>query len=292
MQVSFLIVTKNRPAALAFTLNKLKAQIDLSVHEVLVFIDGCKATEVLVNQYDWVQWEVAKKSISASPARNALYKKAKGEIFIGLDDDAHPITADFIAKVQVQFDSNKTLGVIAFQEIRGVYDADEMALSHFKDKDSYFTNDFIGCGFAIKKSVYRQTNGFPVWMTIYGEEPALALEVLDLGYTIYYQNDIAVNHRVDAKKRLGQGRNYFRFENQFRNSIRFYLVYYPKPFFKVIKLLVHNFKKYGIKDFQFFRLYNKVFFTSLLQIFSILSYRKPVKKETLQKRNQLKSMNY
>ena len=106
MQVSFLIVTKNRPAALAFTLNKLKAQIDLSVHEVLVFIDGCKATEELVSQHDWVQWEVAKKSISASPARNALYKKAKGDIFIGLDDDAHPITADFIAKVQAQFDSN------------------------------------------------------------------------------------------------------------------------------------------------------------------------------------------
>ena len=292
MQVSFLIVTKNRAAALAFTLNKLKAQIDLSVHEVLVFIDGCKATEALIEHYNWVQWTISEKSISASPARNALYKKATGAIFIGLDDDAHPLTADFITKVQAQFNSNETLGIIAFQEIRGVFDADETALSNFKEKDSYFTNDFIGCGFAIKKSVYHQTNGFPVWMTIYGEEPALALEVLDLGYAIYYENSIAVNHRVDAKKRMEQRRNYFRFEHQLRNSIRFYMVYYPNPFFKVIKLLVHNFKKYSVTDFHFFRLYSKVVFTFLMQIGSILSYRKPVKKETLQKRKQLKSMNY
>ena len=292
MQVSFLIVTKNRPAALAFTLNKLKAQIDLSVHEVLVFIDGCTATEALIEHYNWVQWTVSEKSISASPARNALYKKATGAIFIGLDDDAHPITTDFIAQVQAQFLTDATLGIIAFQEIRGIYDSDEEALFYFKVKDSYFTNDFIGCGFAIQQSVYQQTNGFPVWMTIYGEEPALALEVLDLGYTIYYQNDIAVNHRVDVKKRMEQRRNYFRFEHQLRNSIRFYLVYYPNPFLKVIKLLVHNFKKYGVTDFHFFRLYSKVVFTFLIQIVSILSYRKPVKKETLQKRKQLKSMNY
>lgn len=292
MQVSFLIVTKNRPEALAFTLHKLQRQIDLSVHEVLVFIDGCKATEAIVEQYNWVHWTISNKSISASPARNALYQKAKGAIFIGLDDDAHPITTDFITKVQSQFDSNETLGIIAFQEIRGLYDTDAEALSHFKEKDSYFTNDFIGCGFAVKKRVYNQTNGFPIWMTIYGEEPALALEVLDLGYAIYYENSIAVNHRVDVKKRMGQRRNYFRFEHQLRNSIRFYLVYYPNPFFKIIKLLGHNFKKYGLKDFHFFRLYVKVVFIFWVRLFSILRDRKPVKKETLEKRKQLKSMNY
>jgi len=292
MQVSFLIVTKERPEALAFTLDKLKLQIDLSIHEVLVFIDGCSATEAIVANYEWVQWFISKKSVSASPARNELYKNAKGIIFIGLDDDAHPLTIDLISKIQQQFREDQKLGVIAFQEIRGIFEDDTEALTYFKQKESYFTNDFVGCGFAIKKSVYDQTNGFPIWMTIYGEEPALAIEVLDLGYTIYYQNDIAVNHRVDAKMRLKQARNYFRFENQLRNSIRFYLVYYPNPYLKLVQLLFHNFNKYALTDFLFFKCFCKVVFLSIIQITTLLKHRKPVQVETIKKRNQLKRLNY
>ena len=103
MQISFLIVTKNRPEELAFTLDKLKSFIDASIHEVLVFIDGCPETEALVTCYDWVNWIVTNKSISASPARNALYKNAKGKIFIGLDDDAHPISDNFIVEIEKEF---------------------------------------------------------------------------------------------------------------------------------------------------------------------------------------------
>ena len=48
-------------------------------------------------------------------------------------------------------------------------------------------------------------------MDIYGEEPALAIEVLDLGYQILYQPNIKVNHRIDVEKRRLLGKNYFRF---------------------------------------------------------------------------------
>ena len=48
MKISILIVTKNRPDELEITLNKLFGLLDLSVHEVLVFIDGCNKTEILI----------------------------------------------------------------------------------------------------------------------------------------------------------------------------------------------------------------------------------------------------
>ncbi|MGB6269840.1 MAG: glycosyltransferase family 2 protein [Olleya sp.] len=292
MRISFLIVTKNRPEDLALTLNKLKSMLDLSIHEVLVFIDGCSKTEGITANFDWVHWTVSKQSISASPARHALYKKAKGNIFIGLDDDAHPLSPNFIKEVESTFEANKNLGIIAFQEVRGLFQSDETALNHSKNLEPYFTNDFVGCGFAIKKEVYDTTNGFPVWIDIYGEEPALALEVLDSGYSILFQPNIKVNHRIDVEKRKLQGRNYFRFERQLKNTIRYYLVYYPKPSKKVVKTLWHNFKKYALKDLTYFKSFAKVVFNTIFNLFKILKYRKPVKQQVITQKLNLKGLKY
>lgn len=292
MKLSFLIVTKNRPDDLVFTLNKLKNLIDSSIHEVLVFIDGCSKTEAVIDKFSWVNWTVSKESISASPARHILYKKAKGTIFIGLDDDAHPISNDFITTIVSEFDTNKNLGIIAFQEIRGLFKSDNEALKLAKPSQSYFTNDFVGCGFAIKKNVYEATDGFPVWMDIYGEEPALAIQVLDLGFDIKYNSNIIVNHRVDVEKRKLQKRNYFRFEKQLINSIKYYLIYYKHPSVKILKLLFHNFKKYALSDIRYFKLFFKALLIVFFQFFSILKFRKPVKKSTITKKVSLQLLNY
>lgn len=292
MQVSFLIVTKKRPNDLVFTLNKLKHFIDLSVHEVLVFIDGCIETEVVIERFEWVKWIVSKKSLGASPARNVLYKNAKGSIFIGLDDDAHPISSHFISTIENEFIKNEKLGIIAFKEIRGLFKSDAAALKLLKPEQTFFTNDFVGCGFAIKADVYNATNGFPVWMDIYGEESALAIEVLDLGFDILYQSSIVVNHRVDIEKRKQIGQNYFRFEKQLENTIKYYLVYYKYPIIKILKLLIHNFKKYALSDVVYFKLFFKVIFSVLFNVFGVLNFRKPVKKSTIQKKVSLPLLTY
>lgn len=293
MEVSILIVTKNRPDELEITLNKLFGLLDLSIHEVLVFIDGCEKTEVLLAKYPWVQWEYSKIGINASPARSKLYKKAKGKIFIGLDDDAHPLSENFITEIESRFFEDTRIGVIAFQEIRGVFVSDQEALQHAEtETTNYKTNDFVGCGFAIRKEVYDKTNGFPVWMDIYGEESCLAIEVLDLGYEIHYDNSIVVNHRVDKKKRLAQGRNYFRFEKQLKNTIYYYVVYYPNPMLKITRLLFHNFVKYALEDRRYFQLFWKSNFIACKEMYDVLQYRKPVQKHTLQKIKTLERMKY
>ena len=88
MDISFLIVTRNRPKALRVTLDKLADIIDLASQEVWVHIDGCEKTSPLINEYKWVQWSRSEKSYSASPARNILYKIAisAGLLIIGVPD--------------------------------------------------------------------------------------------------------------------------------------------------------------------------------------------------------------
>lgn len=293
MEIAVLIVTKNRPEELTITLDKLFRILDLTQHEVLVFIDGCKQTESLIVQYPWVRWEYATLSIGASPARKILYKIAKGTLFIGLDDDAHPLSPNFIAQTQNVFSKNKNIGIIAFQEIRGVFLNDQEALQQAASKvERYTTNDFVGCGFAIRKDVYNQTNGFPVWIDIYGEESCLGIEVLDLGYDIFYDNTIIVNHRVDRLRRINQGRNYFRFEKQLKNTVYYYLVYFPNPFFKISKLLFHNFKKYGLANRMYFQLFWKSLLCVLKEFRYVLRFRKPVQVSTLEKISRLRGIKY
>lgn len=291
MEISFLIVTRNRPEELQFTLKQLQGIFDVVNHEVLVFIDGCIETEKLRHQYDWVKWHVSDESISASPARNFLYSIAVGEIFVGLDDDAHLISENPIERIKGYFSANENLGILAFLEIKGLFENPQHKLN-FLEKEEFFTTDFIGCGFAIRKNVYEKTNGFPKWIDIYGEEPCLAIEVIDLDYDILHTNQVAVNHRVDIEKRKLQGKNYFRFEKQLQNSFRIFIVYYRNPFAKIIRLLWHNFKKYALSDKIYFKLYCKAIGNMIWNFPMLLKRRNQMSSTTEHKLQLLKRIQY
>ncbi|PKP29364.1 MAG: glycosyltransferase family 2 protein [Bacteroidetes bacterium HGW-Bacteroidetes-18] len=294
MEASILIVSKNRKEELEFTLNVLSRYLDLSIHEVLVFLDGCSDnSELLQIQFDWVKWVVSEKSIGASAARHQLYPKAQGNILIGLDDDAHPLNADFIIKTSNIFEKYSNVGIIAFQEIKGVFVSDEEALNYAAHKEEeYYTKEFIGCGFAIRKDVYAATNGFPLWIDIYGEESCVSLEVLAKGYYMIYSNTIKVNHRVNIGERKLNGQNYFRFGKQLKNTTYYYLVYYPFPIVKILKLYWHNFIKYALMDWKYFKVFFKIIFEVLLGVPMVMKYRSPVDKKVLKKIKSLSGLKF
>ena len=269
MKASILIISKNRKLDLRFTLSRLNLLISKNEHEVLVLLDGCDDnSETLIDEFSWVNWTVLNESIGASAAREKLYKNAVGKIFIGFDDDAHPLQNNFIQIAEEEFKKDCTIGVLAFQEIKGIYKNDLEALASKSKKElHYFCNEFVGCGFAIKRESYNETRGFPLWVDIYGEESCVSLEVL-------------------SKK---AGNNYFRFEKQLKNTLFYYLVYYKYPTIKIIKLLSHNFFKYALKDFIFF----KSFFKSITQVIFklpvVVKYRKPVRNEVIVLKDKLPS---
>ena len=294
MQASILIVSKNRKKEMEHTLNVLEEVIDFSKYEVLVFLDGCTDDSlVLKDKFKWVKWYSSEKSLGASAARHQLYSNGQGQFLIGLDDDAHPLHSDFIDQTVSIFDKYSNAGIIAFQEIKGIFNSDAEALNQAGvEVVEYFCNEFIGCGFAIRKEVYDATNGFPVWIDIYGEESCVSIEVMALGYDIVYSNTIKVNHRVDKEARKRSGKNYFRFGKQLKNTTYYYLVYYPFPLVRILKLFWHNFKKYALTDKVCFKIFFKVCFEVSLNIPKVLKYRKPIDRTLINKMNQLSSIKY
>ena len=294
MQASVLIVSKNRADSLKKTLLILENLIDTSNNEILVFLDGCTDSSIeLKLVFPQVRWFESTKSLGASVARSKLYPNAKGKFLIGFDDDAHPLNADFIERIIKVFIKNPNVGIIAFEEIKGVFDSDDSAIkSSATNSIEFLTNEFIGCGFAIKKEAYEKTNGFPVWMDIYGEESCVAIEVLDKGYDIFYSNNIKVNHRIDKSKRKEAGKNYFRFGKQLEHTTYYFLVYYPSPLFRILKMYWHNFNKYALKDWCFFKMYFKTVFKVFVHTPKILKYRNSVEKSTLLKKSKLTPLKY
>ena len=291
MKASILIVTKNRFNDLDLTLSKIIGIINLEEVELLVLVDGSEdETYKLQEKFKEVNWTILKKSVGASYARSLLYKEAKGQFLIGLDDDAHLLQKDFLQIIEQQFKKDRTLGIVAFQEIKGVFKNDTEALnSKPQESISFYCNEFVGCGFAIKRESYFATRGFPKWIDIYGEESCVAIEVLANKENILYTNSISVNHRVDLEARKQAGQNYFRFEKQLKNTILYYSIYYKRPFFKIAKLLAHNFIRYAIKDFSFFKAYFVAIFKTFIKLPLILNYRKPVAKEVILKKDKLPS---
>lgn len=289
MEVSIVIVSKNRKSELDKTLHKLAFLEGVSANETLVFLDGCTdGSESLIEKYNKVHWFTCQETIGASAARRKLYPHARGKILIGFDDDAHPLHSDFIAITKEYFNKDNRLAVLSFEEIRGVYASDEGALATSKNviKD-YPASEFVGCGFALRKEFYDRIDGFPEWVDIYGEESCVAIQLLDKGYKILNTNRIKVHHRIDRQARISEGKNYFRFQKQLKNETFFYLVYYPNPIKKILKLYWHNLKTYGIKDRTYFKIYIFTIFKVLFSIQRILKFRNPVKKETILKRESL-----
>lgn len=294
MEASILIVSKNRKADLLKTLIVLESFIHKSDVEILVFLDGCSDDSIsLQKELTWIRWFVSPVSIGASAARHQIYPLAVSEILIGLDDDAHPLDQDFIFKIETLFKKNPNVGILAFEEIKGIFVSDIEALEHSESqKKEFLTSEFIGCGFAVRKSVYNLTNGFPSWIDIYGEESCLSIEVLGKGFDILYSNEIRINHRVNVEQRKLTKQNYFRFGKQLKNSTYFFLVYYPFPLISILKLYRHNFKKYALTDWQCFKIYFKTIFVVIIHLPEILSYRNPVDKSLIMKKRSLSTLKF
>lgn len=295
MEASVLIVSHNRSAELHRTLKLLQEYLNFDRHEILVLLDGCiDDSEKLINLHPEVKWEISEENLGASKARSILYKKAKGSIFFGFDDDAHPLQHDFIKISNKIFAENSRVGIIAFKEIKGVFKSDAEIPEVLREGQDSLVKDFLGCGFAIKKEVYEKTRGFPEWIDIYGEEVCVAMETLELGYDILYTPQIVVNHRTQKQKKNTAGANYFRFQKQLKNTTYFYLVYYPFPLLikKILKLYFHNFRKYGVRDRNFFRAFFLAVKEVLINKNKILKYRKPVTTEEVQRIAQLRNPSY
>jgi GT2 family glycosyltransferase len=289
---SLIITTSNRPHELKFSLNHIIKNFDLELVEILVVVDGCEKTKQMKKiGLERVDWYYLDSKIGASRARNFIYKRAKGKYLIGLDDDANLISENSLDFIIDIFNGNPNAGIIAFEEIRAKII--ESLPVHY-DSEVIKVNDFVGCGFCIRKDVYDETRGFPIWMDIYGEESCVSIEVIEKGYDIIYTSKIKVHHRVDKIARSKAGHGVYRFTKSLINGNKYFLVYYPNSilFKYLIKIFLHNLSKYAFKNGAFFLAFFKAYIILFIDSGKLKKFRKPVSIDVIKRIKKLNSIPY
>ena len=288
IKYSIIISSRNRLNELIETLNRIYQCSNTIQFEVLVFFDGCDFSGELTNEEKYYNLKIfsSKSKIGPSIARHLLIENSEGKYIIGFDDDSEPVNHDYLKIIDEIFSATPNIGIISFKEIRDLSKENDLN----KNVTEFYTNEFVGCGFALRKSAYKKTKGFPKWMTYYGEEACVSAEFINAGYDIFFTSKIQVLHRLNRAER---GKlNMIRFENQLTNTFFYYIVYHSFPFVKVIKLLWHNSIKYAIKNPDYFTHYLKALKNIVFRFSKIVQYRSPLKESTWKKIKMVRSVDY
>lgn len=272
------IVSHNREIDLIYTIEKLREIDRFDECTLYVFMDGYfEEIDHLKEKWPTIKWFESKTNIGASKARKLVYEQISETYIIGFDDDSHSLNLNLFNIVENTFNNDHNIGVIAFSEIKGLYSEEELTqkINQISIQVPKKSNEFIGCGYAIRRDLYNLTNGFPSFINIYGEESFVSFEIMKLGYDILHLPELIVHHRVNRQIREKEGYNTFRYNKQLAHSIVFYYCYYPYPImmWKILKLAYHNFKKYALRDFNYF--FN--FFKGVLKAIYIIMITKDLK---------------
>ena len=111
---------------------------------------------------------------------------------MSFDDDSYPVDSDFFASVQRLFLEHPEVAIFA-ASIWHRHEPEKM-----RSKDFVRIPSYIGCGYAIRLSAYRQVRGYLPRPIAYGmEESDLSLQLFAAGWQIYEAGELRVFHDTD-----------------------------------------------------------------------------------------------
>jgi GT2 family glycosyltransferase len=169
------------------------------------------------------------RNIGVAAGRNLASDLGDGPYIVALDNDA--IFADnlVLRRVIDTFESDSTLGALAFR-ILNFYTGgdDEMcwdypeALRPYADRDFEVTR-YIGAGHALRRDVFYDAGRYDEELFFAGEERDLGYRILNLGYRIKYVPNLAVRHKVlpGQRVRWDGGRYYYTVRNILYSDYKF-----------------------------------------------------------------------
>ena len=156
---------------------------------------------------------------------NKGFNRAQGEFLLILDDDSCPLSLKGIDQALDKFTQHPKLGLIAghIQTPDG-----KPQWSWHLPKTNLFSPSpfFIGCGFIIKRDLYKQINWYPEHFFLYQNEIDVSFQVRLQGYEIYYDPECIIEHRGTPNQRPGWRRVFY----PTRNTLWLIRQYYPQPY--------------------------------------------------------------
>jgi GT2 family glycosyltransferase len=155
---------------------------------------------------------------------SAGFKKSRGEYILVLDDDSCPANLAGIDNALEKFSQHPSIGLIA-AHINNPDGTPQWSWHLPKANEFSPSPFFIGCGFIIKRELFKKINWYPENFFLYQNEVDVSFQVGLQGYDIYYDPDCIIIHRGKPSQRPGWRRVFF----PTRNTLWLIRRYYPQP---------------------------------------------------------------
>ena len=199
MQVSIMIVTRNRPEDLRRTVQVL-TKLDPPPDEVLITVDGCTdgTAEFIRSDFRKAKLFVNGPAIGSVASRDRMMREARGDLVLALDDDSYPEQLDCIARIAALFEQRSQLAVLHFPQRTDEY-PQTLAQTNFDSE--HLSRSFANSGAVLRRATYLQLPGFePRFFHMY-EEPDYALQCVAAGYDVLFSPVVTIRHYYSGQTR-------------------------------------------------------------------------------------------
>ena len=223
MKISIIFLNYNRSDEINFSVENTLLQ-NYSNFEIIVVDNNSSddsVTKLKKNFANKITLFESNENLGVAGGRNKGAELSSGDILVFIDDDANFNNIECLSKIYNFFNKNNNLGVLGFKvlDVNGkvrdwVYNKN--TLKH--NNKIFLTNQYVGCGHAIRADLFNKLKGYSKKLFFWGEEIEFCMKVfkftnLDI---IYYPN-VSITHRVSPNSRFhwSEKRMYYKVRNRF-----------------------------------------------------------------------------
>ncbi|MBF0100891.1 MAG: glycosyltransferase family 2 protein [Desulfobacterales bacterium] len=227
LMLSIVMLNYNRLHETQKTMNHLKQLVQDREDIEVIAVDNASQDQTLGylnSQKDWVT-VLPMKTNKGIAGLNKGFNLAKGKYIFVIDDDSCPINSETIdLSIQI-LEKNTQIGVVACRIESET--GDPIKTWHLPDNinEPAFSMAFVGCGFIIRRHIFEYMGWYPAHFFLYQNEIQIAIQLCQLGYSIFYEPKCRVVHRESSIGRSSWRRVYF----PTRNTLWIIRKYCPFP---------------------------------------------------------------
>nr|WP_269719624.1 glycosyltransferase family 2 protein [Desulforapulum autotrophicum] len=156
---------------------------------------------------------------------NKGFEQACGDYIFVLDDDSYPVDSACLDRLIDCLDTHKDIGLVACRietPLEVPVRSWHLPLTDIPQESMAF----VGCGFAVRRVLFKRVGWFPESFFLYQNEMEVAFQVAGSGWHIHYAPGCRVVHREAPKGRTGWRQVFF----PTRNTIWLIRKYASPPF--------------------------------------------------------------
>jgi GT2 family glycosyltransferase len=197
--VTALIATRNRHPELELTLRQLR-QLDYPNLDLLVIDDASDSPVEPIVRVLWPEARVIRHESNTGQCqrRSEGFLLASGEYILHLDDDCGFVDPAALTKAVAALESRPHAGVLApflFNGLELPADPGNASLQ------PGIVASFVGAAALLRTAAVRQTAGYRTFFSSEWEEEELCLQLLSLGYCVWFDPSLLAHHRLSALNR-------------------------------------------------------------------------------------------